>query len=109
MKLRVGDQVLVTAGKSKGLKAKVIRVLPKEDRVVVEGANLYVKHIKPIQGREGQRVHRPRPLPTANVAILNGEGKVDRIGYKVSKDGSKVRVFKKSGKEVPTPTKATKN
>jgi large subunit ribosomal protein L24 len=90
MKFRVGDSVIVTAGKDKG------------KTVVVENINIYVKHIKPVQGQEGRRVENPRPLPTANVAIVNNEGKADRIGYKVNKDGSKVRIFKKTGKPVPT-------
>jgi large subunit ribosomal protein L24 len=102
MKFRVGDSVIVTAGKDKGKTGKIVRVLPVEERVVVENINIYVKHIKPVQGQEGRRVENPRPLPTANVAIVNNEGKADRIGYKVNKDGSKVRIFKKTGKPVPT-------
>lgn len=101
MKLRVNDQVLVTAGKDKGKKGKIIRVVPTRDAVVVEGVNLYVKHMKPMQGQAGQRLVLPRPLPTAKVAILNDKGQADRIGYKVAKDGSKTRIFKKTGAEVP--------
>lgn len=101
MKLKKGDTVLVTGGKDKGKKAKILEVLPKVDRVVVEGVNLYTKHIKPMGDRPGERVRRPRPLPTANVAIWNEEIKApDRIGYKVSKDGSKVRIFRKTGKVI---------
>ena len=100
MKFRVNDQVLVTGGKDKGKKSKIIAVLPKEERVIVEGVNLYVKHIRPVNNQPGQRVKRPRPLPTAKVAILNAEGKPDRIGYKINKDGTKDRIFKKSGKVI---------
>lgn len=100
MKFKVGDVVLVTGGKDKGKQAKITRVIPQKERVVVEGVNMYVKHIKPIQGRAGEKVRRERPLPTANVAIINSEtGKVDRIGYK-EVDGKKVRVFKKTGKQI---------
>lgn len=106
MKFKVGDSVLVTAGKDKGKKGAIIKVLPEANKVVVENVNLYVKHMKPMGGQAGQKVQRPRPLPTANVAIVNGDGKADRIGYKVSKDGSKVRIFKKTGKEIPAPKKA---
>ena len=70
--------------------------------------NLYVKHVKPTAGKAGERVKRPRPLPTANVAILNNEGKQDRIGYKVAKDGTKERIFKKTGKVIPETAKAKK-
>jgi len=100
MKFRVGDNVIVTAGKDKGKSGKVAKVLRDAEKVVIEDVNLYVKHMKPINGQEGQRVKRPRPLPTANVAIVNGEGKPDRIGYKINKDGSKVRIYKKTGKEI---------
>ncbi len=108
MKFRVGDMVLVTGGKDKGKKGKVVRVLPVENKVIVENVNIYVKHMKPIQGQAGQRLERPRPLPTAKVAILNNEGKPDRIGYHVAKDGTKERMYKKTGKVVPAPAPAKK-
>lgn len=100
MKFKVNDNVEITAGKDRGKHGKVLRVIPQEEKVVVGGVNMYVKHIKPVQGRSGERVRRERPLPTANVAIVNPDtGKVDRIGYKVV-DGKKVRVFKKTGGEI---------
>jgi large subunit ribosomal protein L24 len=108
MKFKVGDTVLVTGGKDKGKQGKILKVLREANRVVVEETNLYVKHIKPTNGQAGQRVKRPRPLPTANVAIINNEGKQDRIGYKIAKDGSKERIFKKTGKAVPEPKKESK-
>lgn len=101
MKFRLGDQVLVTAGKDKGKQGKIVAVLLDVEKVVVENVNLYVKHIKPGNGQAGQRVQRPRPLPTAKVAILNNEGQADRIGYQVKKDGTKERIYKKTGKVVP--------
>lgn len=101
MKFKVGDIVLVTGGKDKGKQGKILKALPEKNSVVVENANMYVKHIKPTSGQAGQRVLRPRPLPTAKVAIMNNEGKADRIGYKLNKDGTKDRVFKKTGKVVP--------
>jgi large subunit ribosomal protein L24 len=108
MKFRSGDNVIVTAGKDKGKTGKILKVLPAANKVVVENANIYVKHMKPMNGQEGQRLERPRALPTANVAIINNEGKPDRIGYKVSKSGAKERVFKKTGKAVPTVEKPKK-
>ncbi len=105
MKFKVGDKVLVTGGKDKGKQAEVVRVLPGEDRVVVKGVNLYVKHIKPMQGRAGSKASMERPLPTAKVAIINDKGQADRIGYTVAKDGTKTRVFKKTGAVVPEPKK----
>lgn len=108
MKFRVGDMVIVTAGKEKGKTGKIISVIPDKNKVVLENINIYVKHIKPMNGKEGQRLERPRALPTANIAILNGDNKPDRIGYKVNKDGSKVRMFAKTGKPVPTVERAKK-
>jgi large subunit ribosomal protein L24 len=101
MKFKVGDQVLVTGGKDKGKQGKIIRVMPLLDRVVVEGVNMYVKHIKPFAGRPGDKVRRERALPTANVAIFNPETKKpDRIGYQLAKDGTKTRIYKKTGKVI---------
>jgi large subunit ribosomal protein L24 len=101
MKFKVGDKVLVTAGKDKGQKEEIVKVFPTQNRVIVKGANMYSKHIKPIGDKPGDKVRRERPLPVAKIAILNDKGEVDRIGYKVAKDGSKERVFKKTGQPVP--------
>ncbi len=98
----------MTAGKDKGKKSVIVKVLPQENRVVVEGVNMYVKHIKPMGERPGDKVKKERPLPTAKVAILNEKDQADRIGYKVSKSGSKERIFKKSGKAIPETKKETK-
>lgn len=101
MKFKTNDNVAVTGGKDKGKHGKILKVFREDEKVLVEGVNMYVKHIKPIQGRAGEKVRRERPLPTANVAIMNPDtGKVDRIGYTVNKDGKKVRIFKKTGKEI---------
>ncbi len=111
MKFKVGDKVIVTAGKDKGLKSEVVAVMPDEDKVVVKGANLYTKHVKPIpmMNRPGERVTKERPLWTGKVAILNDKDEVDRIGFKINQDGSKVRVYKKTGKVIADgSTKTTK-
>lgn len=103
MKFKVGDTVLVTGGKDKGVKGKILRVYPQDETVIVEEANLYTRHIKPMGGRAGEKMKLPRPLPTAKVAIINDKGEADRIGYSVAKDGTKTRVFKKSGASIPEP------
>lgn len=107
MKFKVGDTVLVTAGKDKGLKATVTKTYPKNDTVIVEGANMYTRHFKPTSGQAGKTVRRERALPTAKIAIINEKGNADRIAYSVAKDGSKVRIFAKSG--APVPEKSTKS
>ena len=97
MKFKIGDKVLVTAGKDKGKTGPIAKVDPRSNRVVVEGANKYVKHIKPMMGRSGDKVLVERYLPTAKIAILNEKEQPDRVGYKVTDDGLKVRFFKKTG------------
>jgi large subunit ribosomal protein L24 len=108
MKFKVGDQVIITGGKDKGKKGAVIRVLPASNKVVVEGMNIYVKHVKPMGERSGQRLELPRPLPTAKVAIINDKGQADRIAYQVSKDGQKTRIFKKTGEVIKYAKEAKK-
>ena len=112
MKFKVGDKVLVTAGKDKGQKGEIIKVLPRQDRVIVKGLNIYTKHIKPMGERAGDKVRKERPLSTAKIAIINDKGQADRIGYKIAKDGSRQRVFRKTGQAVPVvenkPSKAKK-
>ena len=104
MKFKVGDQIIVTGGKDKGKKGTIARVIPTEHNVVIEGINMYVKQVKPYGDRAGQRASLPRPLSVANIAIINDAGNADRIGYQVTKDGQKTRIFKKTGQPVPTKT-----
>lgn len=101
MKFKVGDKVRVTGGKDKGKEGQIEAVLPNKNRVVIKDVNMYTKHIKPLGDRSGDRVRQERPLPVANIAVLNDKGEVDRIGYKVAKDGSKTRIFKKTGQAMP--------
>ncbi len=101
MKLRVGDRVLVTAGKDKGIKSEITKTMPKEGTVVVKGANMYSKHIKPQGDKPGEMRKIERPLNISKVAILNDKDQRDRVGYKVMTDGRKERIFKKTGKVVP--------
>ena len=100
MKFKVNDKVLVTAGKDKGKSGVIKKVYPKQNKVLVEGANKYTKHIKPMSGRAGDKVRAERPLHTASIAIVNDKGKADRVGFKVALDGTKSRFFKKTGKVI---------
>lgn len=108
MKFKVGDKVRVTSGKDKGKDGEVVRVLPEKNQVILAGLNMYVKHRRPMAGQAGQKLRLERPLPTAKIAILNDKGQPDRVGYQVAKDGSKTRVFKKSGATVPEAKQETK-
>jgi len=102
-KIRKGDQVVVLTGKDKGKRATVLRVLPAEDKVIVEGVHVVKKHQKPnpMRGVQGGIVELTLPVHISNVAIFNpATGKADRVGFKLLDDGKKVRVFKSSGEVV---------
>mgnify|MGYP004606417337 CR=1 FL=1 len=99
-KIRKGDEVIVLAGKDKGKRGKVERVL--EDRVVVTGINIAKKTIKPnpMTGATGGIEDKLMPIHVSNVALFNEKtGKADRVGFK-EVDGKKVRVFKSNGEVV---------
>lgn len=97
-----GDNVVVIAGKQKGARGKVLRVLPKEDRVVVEGINVRTKHIKPNQANpQGGRVKREYPIHLSNVMLADPKsGEPTRVRMSILADGRHVRVAVKSGEQI---------
>lgn len=97
-KFKKGDMVLVTGGKDKGKKGEIIAIIPKKDRLVVKGVNMYKKHVKPTQNKPGGMVSLERPLSPAKVMLLSGDKPV-RVGLKRTKD-SVARINKKTGKAV---------
>ena len=95
-KIRKGDEVIVTTGKDKGRRGTVLQVFA-DQRVLVEGVNLAKKHIKPNPniGEMGGIKDKAMPLDISNVLVFNPKTKKgERVGFRVEKDGSKVRVFK---------------
>ncbi len=97
MKLSQGDSVVVTAGKDKGKKGTVMRVLKSENRVIVAGINMVTKHVKKTTQEAGKKIKYEVSISASNVAMIDPKtGKPTRIGYKVV-DGKKVRIAKKSG------------
>ncbi|HJE59595.1 MAG TPA: 50S ribosomal protein L24 [Nocardiopsis listeri] len=101
MKIKSGDEVIVLAGKDKGATGKVVKALPKEDRVIVEGVNLVKKHRKanPAGGEQGEVVTKEASIHVSNVALAV-EGKATRVGYRFEEDGTKVRVSRRTGKDI---------
>ncbi|MGX9418082.1 50S ribosomal protein L24 [Vibrio sp. RC27] len=100
-KIRQNDEVIVLAGKDKGKKGKVTKVLT-TGKVVVEGINLVKKHQKPVpaQGQQGGIVEQEAAIDASNVALFNAStGKADRIGFRIE-DGKKVRFFKSNNETV---------
>lgn len=104
MKIKKGDTVLLIAGKDRTKKGKVIQVLPKEKRIVIEGLNIIKKHVRPRRtGEKGQRVEVPRPLDISNVKLVCPKcKKTTRVGYKIIQKGGekKVRICKKCQQEI---------
>ena len=101
-KIHKGDQVIVNTGKDKGKRGVVSRVLD-TDQVIIDGINVAKKHAKPnpMKGITGGIINKEMPIHISNVALFNvATQKADRIGYKILKDGSKVRVFKSNGEAV---------
>jgi large subunit ribosomal protein L24 len=103
MKIKKNDIVIVTTGKDKGRTGKVLAIRTKDSKVTVEGVNTYIKHVKKQGKTAGDRVTRLRPISVSNIAVYNEETKkADRAGYQIAKDGSKTRIYKKTGKPVKT-------
>lgn len=99
MQVKSGDTVVITAGKDKGKKGKILTTISAEGRVIVEGINMLTKHKKP-QGptSPGGIIKMEGPIDVSNVMYYCDKDKTGvRIGYKFLEDGSKVRVCKKCG------------
>ena len=102
-KLRKGDEVVVLAGKDKGKRGVVLKVIQDLDKVVVENINMVKRHTKgnPAQGTPGGIVEKEMPLHMSNVSIWNPvSDKADRVGIKMLEDGQKVRFFKSNDEVV---------
>jgi large subunit ribosomal protein L24 len=101
-RIRVGDEVIVIVGRSKGKRGKILRVLG-NDRVIVENANMLKRHSRPnpAAGKPGGIIEKEGPVHISNVMLYNSAAeKGDRVGFKRLEDGRKVRYFKSSGEVV---------
>ena len=101
-RIRKNDQVVILAGKDKGKRGTVLRVLA-DGAVVVEGVNRVKKHQKPnpMRNQQGGIVEKEMPIQPSNVALFNAATqKADRVGFKTLEDGRKVRVYKSNGEMV---------
>ena len=97
--VRKGDTVIVVAGKERGKKGKVLRVIPEKGRVVVERINMIKKHQKPTQKlRQGGIIEREGAIHLSNVMLVDpGSDRPTRVGMRALSDGKKVRVARRSG------------
>ena len=99
-KLRKGDEVIVLAGKDKGKKGKILRILPENQKAIVAEINKVKKHKKPGNNEPGGIVDKEMPIQISNIAYFDAKSnKAVKIGFKISKD-KKVRFNKNSGKEI---------
>jgi large subunit ribosomal protein L24 len=99
-KIRKGDKVVVLAGRDKGRTGEVIEVRPADSVALVRGVNMVKRHQKQTQAQEGGIVSKEGPIHLSNLAYADKEGKASRIGFKIQKDGTRVRVAKRSGAEI---------
>ena len=99
MKLKKGDKVIVIAGKDRGKTGTILRAIPNENKVLVEGINVVKRHRKPTaKSRQGQIVELPMPIHASNVAVVDPKtGKPSRIKIIRTADGTRERVAVKSG------------
>ena len=97
-KIKKGDKVVVIAGKDKGKTGEVLRVLPKDSRVLVQGVNMVKRHTRPAMGQPGGIVEKESTIHISNVAHIDPKSnKPTRVGYKELEGGRKVRIARRSG------------
>ncbi len=100
-KVKKGDEVIVIAGKDKGKKGTILKIITDERRVIVGGVNKVKRHSKPSRTGAGGIVEKEAALHVSNVMLVDAKtGKGTRVGYKTLADGKKVRVARKSGEVV---------
>jgi large subunit ribosomal protein L24 len=100
-KVKKGDQVVVIAGKDKGKKGEVLRLMPQDNRLVVQGVNVVTKHTKPSMANQGGLVKKEAAIHISNVALIDPKGNsATRVGFKILADGRKVRIARRSGEQI---------
>ncbi|MGO9483206.1 MAG: 50S ribosomal protein L24 [Rhodomicrobium sp.] len=101
LKVKKGDRVVVIAGRDKGKRGEVLSVIPDENRALVQGVNVVVRHQKQSQQQEGGKISKEAPIHISNIAVEDpASGEASRVGYKILDDGRKVRFAKRSGETI---------
>jgi large subunit ribosomal protein L24 len=102
LKIKKGDKVVVLTGKDKGKEGTVLRVFPKDAKVIVEGVNTAKKHQRATSATtQAGIIDKDMPVPVSRVAVVSpGDGKATRVGYRIDADGTKVRICKRTGAEI---------
>lgn len=100
-KIKKGDKVVVLVGRDRGKTGTVNKVIPGEGRALVSGVNMVKRHTRPSQTEAGGIIEKEAPIQISNLAIADPKtGEPTRVGFKIAKDGKKVRVAKKSGEVI---------
>lgn len=103
-KIRTGDEVIVISGRNRGQTGRVREVIIEKDRVVVEGVNIVIKHMRRGRARQAGRVEVEAPLHVSNVMLLDPDTKQPtRVGVRKNADGKNERYSKKTGNTLPRP------
>lgn len=105
MHFKKGDIVVVIAGNDRGVRGEIMRVLPRENRVVIKGVNMVKKHQKPQQGGrsqvQGGIIEFEAPIDASNVMLIDPESdRPTRVGIRVDENGQKIRFAKRSGRDI---------
>ncbi len=100
LRVRRGDTVMVISGKEKGKRGEIERVIPAKNRVVVGGVNVRTRHARPSQQNQEGLFTFEAPIDASNVMLVDDEGNPTRVGYRFDEAGKKIRVSKRSGKDI---------
>lgn len=101
LKIKRGDTVMVITGKEKGKRGEVERVIPAKNRVVVSGVNVRTRHARPSQNNQQGLFHFEAPIDVSNVMLIDpNDDKPTKVGYRFTDSGEKVRVGRRSGKDI---------
>ncbi len=98
-KLKKGDKVVVLTGKDKGKQGEIARVMPKDNKAVVSGVNVAIRHTRQTQSTQGGRVPKEMPIELSNLALLDAAGKPTRVGFRFEGE-KKVRYAKTTGEAI---------
>ena len=100
-RIKKGDRVVVTTGRDRGRQGEVLRVLRKDERLIVQGVNMVKRHQRPSAGHPGGIVDKEASIHVSNVAHIDPDGgRPTRVGYRTLDDGRKVRFAKRSGEVI---------
>jgi large subunit ribosomal protein L24 len=95
-KLKKGDKVIVLTGKDKGKQGEILSVAPKDNKAVVDGINVAIRHTKQSQASQGGRIPKAMPIDLSNLSMMDKTGKATRVGFRMEGD-KKVRFAKTTG------------